>query len=89
MAHYVVVRGDQSAITSAASAAGGTAGVGVAPIDAFGADVVEIVSFSDGDPAVAQQKAVDFSIKRPDWFGTVYDKQEDAEKNAVQRAEGQ
>lgn len=84
MAHYVVVRGVQSEIDAAASAADpdGTTGVGIAPVTAHGGEVVEIVSFADQSDAVA------FSLNRPDWDGTVYDEQWKAEKMAIRRAEG-
>jgi len=83
MSKFVVVRGDGSDISAAASEAGGSAGAGIAPLNTLGPDDVEIVEFSN------EEDAHPFSIHRPDWFGTVFSTLEDAERNAVVRAEGQ
>lgn len=94
MAHYVVVRGQQSDISARADEANGTDGSGIAPVTAAGGEVVEIVAFDD------QGDAIRFSQHRPttdaDGWGTVFsedgasgpDNLKAAENFAIRKAEG-
>lgn len=85
---YVVVRGDATQIQAEVTAAGAgvTNHVDFTPIACFGGeDTVEIVSFADAN----EDKAVPFSLNRPEFDGTVFKLLRDAKRNAVVRAEGQ
>ena len=85
---YVDVRGKTADIADEVTAAGtGVVNhVDFTPITCFGGEeVVEIVSFDDAN----EDKAVPFSLNRPEFDGTVFSLLRDAKRNAVVRAEGQ
>lgn len=79
---YVVVRHREDEIKDAVKASDG--GEVIETRDTFSdGGVVAIVEFEDGDGAVA------FSHNQPRWDATVFDKLDDARRNASARAEGQ